>query len=241
MSNSPPIFRTGDGSPTLDWDGGHGHSEKMHHSGGALSESLFVYHHALSMALERSWPARVLSVGLGLGYNEWITLAEILRRGGQTLEDWKIWSFETESILAESFVASVARQSCDSPWVEVYREVRERVARALEVDAEELRALGVYALQTKRLELRGAFPDDLTGVTDATCIFYDAYSKKMNADLWNETAITQSLNACLAPSATLATYAATGSLNRALKTLGFALQPRAGFQGKRESTLAVRE
>jgi tRNA U34 5-methylaminomethyl-2-thiouridine-forming methyltransferase MnmC len=52
--------------------------------------------------------------------------------------------------------------------------------------------------------------------------------------------LVEQLGRILAPQAVLATYAATGTMNRALRTLGFKILEKPGFQGKRESTLAVR-
>jgi tRNA U34 5-methylaminomethyl-2-thiouridine-forming methyltransferase MnmC len=89
--------------------------------------------------------------------------------------------------------------------------------------------------------LHGRFPEEAGSTVGVTCVFYDAYSKKMDADLWQETSLVTRLDPLLARNCVLSTYAATGTMKRALKTLGFRLLPRTGFLGKRESTLAIRE
>ncbi len=231
-----PVFITSDGSPTLDWQGADGVREKMHHSGGALTESLYIYHSALCEGLNRGWPTRLVSVGLGLGYNEWIALAELYARGLTT--GWQIWSFESEAILRTSFVQSLTSDS--SNWEQLYRDVGARVAAKFQIEPAVLREFALTAMQQGRLQLLGAFPPALAAVQNASCVFYDAYSKKMSAELWEETQLVRTLANLLAPEAILATYAATGSMNRALKHLGFKLHAKPGFAGKRESTWAIR-
>jgi hypothetical protein len=255
VNSQVPVFITADGSPTLEWSRSDGYTEKMHHSGGALAESVYIYHHALSEVVSRGWPVRVVSVGLGLGYNEWLVMAEVMRTG-LSLGDWRLWSFETQDILKDSFVASLQHirgkstgemLSIENPWTELFIQVRDLVASHFGLSSEDLRLVALRALNSGQFELRGSFPETanslgtgLCDADDATCIFYDAFSNKMNSALWVETMITQELSHILAPHAVVATYAATGALNRALKSLGFVPQDRPGFQGKRESTLAIR-
>ena len=230
------IFTTEDGSPTLIWSRDDGYEEKMHHSGGALSESLFIYQTALREALARGWPGRVLSLGLGLGYNELIAAAEFLKSG---VEDWKLWSFEAEDSLRENFSGWL---SGDAPELaEIHADILRRIAASSGISPAELFTFAREGFDRGQLELRGRFPEDVAGVEGGTCVFYDAYSKKMDADLWEENSLAGRMAPLLAPGCVLSTYAATGSMNRALKTLGFRLLPRAGFLGKRESTLAIRE
>src|SRR6476661_3491489 len=93
------IFITGDGSPTLSYRRDDGYIEKMHHSGGAFTESVYIYHTGLVTGLEAGNPANVISVGLGLAYNELICLAEFTRRG----ITGTIWSFEAMPVLKEQF------------------------------------------------------------------------------------------------------------------------------------------
>jgi tRNA U34 5-methylaminomethyl-2-thiouridine-forming methyltransferase MnmC len=239
MSSLPrncEIFVTQDGSPTLLWTREDGYAEKMHHSGGALSESFYIYHEALLDVISREWPVRVLSIGLGLGYNELIAIGEMHRRG---LTDWRVSSFETEDFLREGFKAWLAGENC-GPLGEVLDAVASGVAGRFAITAMELKTAAHHALKSARLELRRGFPEDAKDVGGCTCVFYDAYSKKMNPELWIEDDLLKHLQACIAETCVLTTYAATGSLNRALKRLAFRLTPRTGFLGKRESTLAIR-
>lgn len=73
------FFATADGSPSIRLSSTKYRPEAMHHCDGALSESLFIYYQVLNEALARGCPPRVLSVGLGCGYNELITAAHYLQ------------------------------------------------------------------------------------------------------------------------------------------------------------------
>lgn len=230
------IFTTGDGSPTLSFSRSDGYVEKMHHSAGALSESVYIYHSTAVQALERGWPLRVLSFGLGLGYNELLAIAEASRRG---LHDWKIFSFEAYPYLTEQFAGWLQGQS--GSLAPVLDQVLDGVATRLGLERSKILREACAGLNDGRLELRAAFPADRALTSDCSVVFYDAFSNKMETDPWLESTLTNELNACLANACLFTTYAATGSLNRGLKALGFRLLSRPGFEGKRESTLAIRE
>ena len=94
------IFTTSDGSPSLCIANSTGYTEKMHHSAGALSESIYIYYAALEAATQRQWPIRALSLGLGLGYNEILVAAHAVKRNGSAV----LYSFEIEPALIKSFL-----------------------------------------------------------------------------------------------------------------------------------------
>jgi tRNA U34 5-methylaminomethyl-2-thiouridine-forming methyltransferase MnmC len=238
MSSAFQIFITRDGSPTLVWPGQNGAVEKMHHSDGALSESLYIYHQALNEVLGRGWPVRVLSLGLGLGYNELITLAQAHKSGR---EDLYIWSFEASSLLRDGFQAWLQDTALDPDLARAFTQAAAGVAATFDLSLATLKDIARNAFASGRLELRGKFPDDTSDIGACTCVYYDAFSKKLSPDLWIEEDIARHLESMTAAGCVLATYASTGALNRALKRLGFRLCDKKGFSGKRESTLAIRE
>lgn len=239
MIDLPPnseIFYTQDGSPTLSLKREDGYVEKMHHSGGALSESLYIYRTALSEALSRGWPIRVLSLGLGLAYNEIITISELRKRD---VAEFKIFSFESVPALREGFKAWAGR-GAGGKLAFVLDQVLKQVARSQEVPVPLLRTWLAEAIADHSLEIRGEFPADAENVNEVSVCYYDAFSKKMNPELWGEDMLKSTLDRLLARRCVLTTYAATGALNRSLKHLGFSLLDKTGFSGKRESTLAIR-
>lgn len=228
------IFITEDGSPTLSFKRADGYAEKMHHSGGALEESLYIYHHGLVRALDLGFPPRVISVGLGLGYNELIALAEFSRRGLKG----KVWSFEALPELRGGFRDWLSAPGVGSQFGGILEDVCARVATKLGIP--DLKKQAAQALKKDTLELREHFPDDAKSVRDAGVVFFDAFSNKMSPELWLELDLENNLAPLLAPRTLLCTYAKTGALKRVLKKLGFVMEERPGFRGKRDSTLAVR-
>lgn len=231
------IYTTQDGSPTLTWRRADGYIEKMHHSGGALEESIYIYLRSLDLVLERGEAPRVLSIGLGLGYNELLTIGEFLRLDRP---DWHLWSFEAHPQLRSEFVRWLITERVESELGATYEDVLERVAQRLQIEPTALKTAARLGLDTGRLQLRSSFPEDAAHINNVSLVYYDAYSKKMDPHLWDEQCLTGSLGPLLSDRCVLSTYAATGSLNRALRGLGFRLLPKPGFLGKRESTLAIR-
>jgi len=236
MTGLPPqleICRTADGSPTISYKRADSYVEKMHHSGGALSESLYIYHHGLDLALAEGCPPHVVSLGLGLAYNELIALAEFQRRNQP---GFRIWSFEADEYLRTQFAGWLQGQS--GPLGEVYDEIASSIEAHFKITG--LRTIASEQFRNQSLQLRGPYPTDVSEVKDVGVFFFDAFSNKMSPELWQELKMHESLSQLLSPHAVLCTYAATGALNRVLKQLEFRLLDRPGFQGKRESTLAIR-
>lgn len=225
------IFITADGSPTLTFRRPDGYAEKMHHSGGAFSESMYIYHYGLKKSLELGFPPRVISVGLGLGYNELISLAEFAR----SRVKGQIWSFETMPFLRDMFRSWAEGQSSQPLLDQIARQIEQSFG------IEGLRNITHSAIKEGQLELREAFPESMQNISDVGTVFFDAFSNKMSPELWSEEGLKSSLDPVLSKNCLLCTYAATGALKRALRTLGFELLDRPGFQGKRDSTLAVRQ
>jgi tRNA U34 5-methylaminomethyl-2-thiouridine-forming methyltransferase MnmC len=205
----------------------------MHHSGGALTESLYIYHYGLNMALNEGCPPHVVSLGLGLGYNELIALAEFQRRNQP---EFKIWSFEADEYLRAQFTQWLQGRS--GTLSAIYDEISASVEAHFKIES--LRTMAVEHFQNGSLQLRGSYPVDTNNVEDVGVFFFDAFSNKMSPELWQELNMRETLSQLLSPHALLCTYAATGALNRVLKQLEFRLLDRPGFQGKRESTLAIR-
>lgn len=231
------IHETQDGSPTLVFKR-DGYCEKMHHAHGALSESLFIYKPAVEMALARQQgETRVFSLGLGLGYNEMIVAALTRQRG---LHNITLISSESLTFLSNHFQTWL-EQRPGGPLDGILNRVCELIACRFDIPANEIRSTLAEMQNQGRFELRGAFPGQvIPDVREVHCILFDAYSKKMDPELWNENSLILWLQSLAAERCVLATYAATGVLNRALKQNKFHVTKQKGFSGKRESTLALR-
>lgn len=229
------IVTTADGSPSLRIADATGYVEKMHHSAGAFSESLYIYGGALNETLTRGWPLRALSLGIGLGYNE-LLFSSFARRSPTAA----LHSFETEPFLAGGFRDWV--MGTPSELSPLYDEILAHLVRARpEAPATEVVGWLRAALTSGQWQIHGAFPQDAHGVREISCVLYDAFSNKMCPELWRQDLIETFLREQCGGRCVFSTYAATGSLNRALAAAGFARVHRVGFSGKRESTLAIRD
>jgi tRNA U34 5-methylaminomethyl-2-thiouridine-forming methyltransferase MnmC len=229
------IFITADGSPTMSI----GEGEKMHSSYGALSESLYVYQPVISQGIQACERPHILSMGLGLAYNEWITFAELLLA---QKSDFFILSLESLPQLSQAVRALVMADSLtDNELLANYSAVVNRVAQHYQMDKEALIEFARSALCDGRWQMGGALQLANPFNVKFHVLLYDAFSGQSDQHLWTE----DHLNAFLQNYAHeqicwLSTYAATGNLNRALRKSHFVIKKTKGFGVKRESTLAQR-
>ena len=235
---------TGDGSPTLEFHYDTGIIEKMHHGKGAFSETLYIYKPALI-------GTRILSIGLGLGYNEIMTAAYAVKEG---LEDsCFLMSFEKETFLSEQLLNYIQQAShidlsayfnptaLRDDFMIAYEDIFTRMATHFGIDSSQIKATLAQWIMDGRWVLKGEFSVENGPQQEPFHgIFFDAFSDKMSPEFWTEDFLLRFLDLWSAPSCILATYAAKGVLTRALKAKGFSVELREGFGGKKESTLATR-
>lgn len=250
-------------------------SEWMHSLEGAYSESQYIYGEAIRSALDAylqqnhaRFPTeeeefsgglsvqqsevsgqplkfKAFSLGLGLGYVEWIMALECLKRE----VDFEIHTYELEDSLKRLFL-----QNVHSHESEAFAYLRPHLLK--DYSWEEF-ALGLNVLkhnfsetnlgdesQAPVLILNGALDFHTVEQVKNPChlILYDAYSSKSQNELWEEQMLSGFLksfadeNFCV-----FATYASTSTLKKALKNKGFELELKKGFARKRESILAFKK
>lgn len=228
---------TADGSPSLRIADSAGYVEKMHHTDGALSESLYIYGNAIEETLNRGWPLRVLSLGLGLGYNELIVATQALKHHVDPANA-RLYSFEIEPVLSRNFIAWI--HSEESAFSSLYDNILQKLEATFQMAGLKICSWLQDAFKQNQWSIRSRFPDEATDITGISCMLYDAFSNKMSPELWSEEVLTSQLQKQCSNDCVFTTYAATGALNRALRNAGFKKVERRGFSGKRESTLAIR-
>lgn len=242
MSNAAQmtIEPTEDGSPTVCTTYPSGITERMHHRGGAFSETIYIYGPAIDAALETvSQSIGILSVGLGLGYNEILSLGLALKLG-VSLKSLVIDSYEANKSLIANFGNWAGDDLSDKVWNEAYDDIARRVADLCECEVRELKSTVRTALASGALNLHGPLSLKNHPRRVYQAILYDAFSTKMDPELWQEEDLTRFIGEASMSGSVLATYAATGALNRALRKNHFALENKSGFAGKRQSTFARR-
>ena len=225
------IFTTGDGSPTMSLGGG----EKMHSLAGALSESLYVYAGCLQ-SLQGLRNPKVLSMGLGLAYNELIALAQFHT---EAVDDFQILSFEKVIFLQRALEDWLLDK--DSELSGLYEKILQSVARHYSITNGALKEIAITAFREQKWKMAGELslvnPENLK----YHAILYDAFSGESDPALWQQDFLENVIKIYAdATYCCFTTYAATGNLTRALKAQGFQVDKKKGFANKRESTFATR-
>lgn len=225
-----------DGSPTLEVTS-VGKKESMHNQSGAWGETLHVYEAALKKLFEKNLSdtvVRVASVGLGLAYNEMMTIGYLVSQK----RSFYIESFESEISFVDNFVSWLNGHS-DAIYNDIYNNICATVENFYKLQAGTLRQK-LFESVGKNLVFRGALERNSDFKTKYNLIYYDAFSKAVNPDLWSEDFLNYFLSNAPAENCVFSTYAAFGDLKRVLKKQKFDILKTTGFGAKRESTLAYR-
>lgn len=213
---------TEDGSPTL-----KGGSEAMHSQSGAFGESCHVYGRALEDVRSLMESPRICSVGLGLGYCEFLCAVYY--------EEPRLVSFEKVTELSERFTHWVRGEG-----VPIYDEIERLFGHKFEFTPGQLRSRLRYSLDEGYWQIRSDIKSDLEANEHFEVMLYDPYSEQTDPELWTESFIESLVHGHMAPKSIFATYAAKGTLNRVLKRSGFEIYFDEGFAKKRGCTLARR-
>jgi hypothetical protein len=228
------FHRTADGSPTLSQEE---NGEWMHHRQGAFSETQFVYGEAVSRVLPISPAPAFVSVGLGLGYVEFLLAARAVQANAR--ESFAIRSFESQVVLRENFTEWLKGKT-EGEFGNAYDSIAQLYAQHFDVPPQKLKDCLREWLEAGRWKLEASLDTAVLWARRYDAILYDAYSSETAPELWNEELLGGVLSNAAGPRCTFATYASTGSLKRILEKHRFRLEARPGFSGKRECTLAVR-
>ena len=209
------IITTGDGSKTIqieDWN------EQYHSKHGAIQEAYHVFiTNGLSHLHKRN--ISILEVGLGTGLNAFITLLEAknmniaVRYTG--VEAYPISALEMKQLnyvseLQAEHVADEFMQMHTAPW------------------EEEIRLGEDFTLIKQK---KNFFQIDDKDRYDL--IYFDAFGARVQPELWTED-IFLIMFESLKKGGILTTYAAKGSVRRAMQAVGFTVERLPGPPGKRE-------
>ncbi len=228
---------TGDGSPSLCFKSPSGdYGELMHSRDGAITETLFIYQPVLDALKEFKGMANVLSIGLGLGYNEILCACFELQNPNCQL---RIFSYESVEFLRTSF-QSRFQENQDTELNSVYQNILDRAGEHFSLPATKIDDQIKKIFNRGDLIIRGSLNQNARPQEKFNGIFYDAFSSNTTPELWTEEFLNDLIELNTQDPCCLSTYAATGKLKRALLKNGFHLEKREGFANKRESTLAHR-
>lgn len=219
------IIITDDGSTTIhlpQWD------EQYHSKFGAIQEARHVFiQMGLLKVFEREELSKIsiLEIGFGTGLNALVTWQEALKRNilieYTGVEAYPVSSQEVEHLnfaekLDEPEAASVFEKMHKSEW-----EIPEQLSE--------------FFILTKQQK----FFQDISDVNKYDLIYFDAFGAGIQPDLWTEIIFQKMYNA-IRTNGVLVTYAAKGSVRRAMLQVGFKVERLPGPPGKREMLRATK-
>jgi tRNA U34 5-methylaminomethyl-2-thiouridine-forming methyltransferase MnmC len=216
------IITTADGSKTIritDWN------EQYHSVHGAIQEAYHVFiKNGLSLFRDRD--LSILEIGFGTGLNTFITLLES-RKYGLNINYRGVEAYPVNEGEWGQLDYTIALNAVDqgpfflkmhqTPWEEPCEIAHN------------------FQLWKQKKDFR-----DISDMAEYDLIYFDAFGSRVQPELWTET-IFNTMYRALRPGGALVTYAAKGTVRRAMQTVGFKVERLPGPPGKREMLRAIKE
>ena len=219
------IITTADGSTTIHFPELNEHYHSKH---GAINEAMHVFikngfSHVIG--LNTSTTLNILEIGFGTGLNAFITFLESQKRShiinyvgveGYPISSDEVGLLNYHKMFFNSDLEKVFYDLHQSPWEEPF-------------------VMSPNFVVTKRKQF---FLD----IDDENCynlIYFDAFGARVQPELWTED-IFEKMYKALQKGGVLVTYAAKGSVRRAMQTVGFVVERLSGPPGKREMLRATK-
>jgi len=212
------IITTADGSKTIqieEWN------EQYHSVHGAIQEAKHVFiKHGLLFFKEmhpKTQPIHILEIGFGTGLNAYLTLLQ---------------SSETQTKIqyvgVEAFPV-IAEEINQLNYVEELKTDAKLFSKLHDTSWEtEQDITGDFKLTKQKKEFK-----NIKDTNTYNIIYFDAFGARVQPELWTET-IFQKMYDALQVDGVLVTYAAKGSVRRAMQAVGFKVEKLPGPPGKRE-------
>ena len=227
---------TRDGSPSLMLCSDGERGESMHHSGGAWSETDYIYGKPLRLVFARIKAPCILSVGLGLGYNEFL-VAKIAHENNQSFQ---ILSFESVQELRESFLSWIKQAPLSAEIQATYDQMASFVCHNDNLLIEELKKILRDAYNAGQWVLADSLTQEFKPKGCFHIALYDAFSGKTSPQLWEESFLIQFIQAYSDSDFIFSTYACRKSLKDAFQGTQLKFIQRDGFLGKRNSSIGLK-
>lgn len=225
------IFITSDGSTSIhlpDWN------EQYHSKHGAIQEAYHVFIKAgfekfldtISQKKESTQTnLSILEIGFGTGLNAFITFLEADKK-----------NIKIDYVGVEAYPVAADEVEKLNYVTELKAENNQLVFNEMHITSwDEKHTISDDFNLTKRKQFFNEIDDDNT----FDLIYFDAFGATNQPELWTEE-IFQKMFTALKVGGILTTYAAKGSVRRAMQTVGFTVERLAGPSGKREMLRAVK-
>ncbi len=217
------FLTTGDGSVTIhlpDW------GEQYHSKHGALTEARHVfiqtglYHFLAENPCDE---ISIMEIGFGTGLNALLTVSEIEKSAifctYLAVEAYPVSVTEVSKLNypeKTAISAGLFQKLHDVPWEE-----------------------NVEITTQFSLNKRQQFFSEISENNTINVIYFDAFGARVQPELWTEEIFSRMYTA-LKPKGILVTYAAKGSVRRAMQAVGFTVERLPGPPGKREMLRATK-
>lgn len=227
------IITTADGSKTIqieEWN------EQYHSVHGAIQEANHVFlKHGLLFFIkniknsenkpESKVPIEILEIGFGTGLNAFLTLMEAEKQNVSInyvgVEGYPVLLEEIDQL---NYIELISK-SHHSKFQNMHTIPWEKPA---------------VISRNFQLEKQERFFEDLSDSFIYDIIYFDAFGARVQPHLWTE-AIFKIMFEALKPNGILVTYAAKGSVRRAMQAVGFEVERLPGPPGKREMLRAQKK
>jgi len=217
------LLKTADGSTTIHLPD---INEQYHSKHGALQESNHVFiSKGLHKIAAKQSEISILEIGFGTGLNALLTYFEAsqsnLAINYTTVEAYPVLASEWEALNYGALI-----QNEKGP--EVFRKLHETTWEAQHV----VSSFFKFTKQEKKFEA-------ITDQEAYDLIYFDAFGARVQPELWTE-AIFKIMYKAMKQGGILVTYAAKGSVRRAMQAVGFSVERLEGPPGKREMLRATK-
>ncbi|MFI2744402.1 tRNA (5-methylaminomethyl-2-thiouridine)(34)-methyltransferase MnmD [Zhouia sp. PK063] len=215
------IIVTGDGSTTIqieDWD------EQYHSKHGAIQEAYHVFiKNGLSLFANQK--INILEIGFGTGLNAFITFLEAPKYNLEiNYTGVEAYPVKAEEITALNYVKELNAEHFQDIFNYMHTNDWEKA----------------FTLTPNfTLEKQEKLFQDIQDSNVFDVIYFDAFGARVQPELWEEAIFKKMYNA-LKEKGVLVTYAAKGSVRRAMQAVGFRVEKLPGPPGKREMLRAVK-
>ncbi|ADY28170.1 tRNA (5-methylaminomethyl-2-thiouridine)(34)-methyltransferase MnmD [Cellulophaga lytica] len=215
------IITTGDGSKTIqieDWN------EQYHSIHGAVQEAYHVFiKHGLSLFKDE--PVSILEIGFGTGLNAIITAIEAPKSNlNIDYTGVEAYPVEAEEVAELNYIAQLNASNFEDVFNKMHNV-------NWEVKTDILPNFNLLKREQNFL--------DITDKEAYNLIYFDAFGARVQPELWTENIFGIMYNA-LQTNGVLVTYAAKGSVRRAMLAVGFKVERLPGPPGKREMLRATK-
>lgn len=216
------IITTSDGSKTIhivDWD------EQYHSKHGAIQEAYHVFIKS-GLSLFKNSSIAILEIGFGTGLNCLISLLEAQKRDLDIsytgVEAYPVTSEELQEL---NYISELNADAFGQHFAKMHVTAWEK----------QINITDYFSLHKQQKDFM-----QIDDTNTFNLIYFDAFGARVQPELWTE-AIFEKMFAALKSNGVLVTYAAKGSVRRAMLAVGFVVERLPGPPGKREMLRATKK